>query len=204
MTTIGYAAMLEQFHPTDLLDYCAAGRGRRLRRRVHGQRALPSVDAAAGPERVRLGLSWARSAQRTTLRVRDRRHAARLPLSPGGHRPGRRDAGGACTRAGSTSASARARRSTSTSSAAYWPEVADPQLDDVRGDRGHQQALHAARSSSTRASTSRSRAPSSTRCPSNAAADLRRHGRPDQRRDAPASSPTASSPSARPTRRSRC
>jgi len=24
MTKIGYAAMLEQFHPTDLLDYCAA------------------------------------------------------------------------------------------------------------------------------------------------------------------------------------
>jgi hypothetical protein len=24
MTTIGYAAMLEQFHPTELLDYCAA------------------------------------------------------------------------------------------------------------------------------------------------------------------------------------
>ena len=24
MTTIGYAAMMEQFHPTDLLDYCAA------------------------------------------------------------------------------------------------------------------------------------------------------------------------------------
>ena len=23
MTTIGYAAMLEQFHPTDLLDWCA-------------------------------------------------------------------------------------------------------------------------------------------------------------------------------------
>ena len=24
MTKIGYAAMLEQFHPTELLDYCAA------------------------------------------------------------------------------------------------------------------------------------------------------------------------------------
>jgi coenzyme F420-dependent glucose-6-phosphate dehydrogenase len=27
MTKIGYAAMLEQFHPTDLLDYCAAAEG---------------------------------------------------------------------------------------------------------------------------------------------------------------------------------
>ena len=33
-----------------------AGRGGRLRGRLHGQRALPSVDAAAGPERVRLGV----------------------------------------------------------------------------------------------------------------------------------------------------
>ena len=41
MTTIGYAAMLEQFHPTDLLDWCAAGRGGRFRGRLHGQRALP-------------------------------------------------------------------------------------------------------------------------------------------------------------------
>ena len=27
MTKIGYAAMLEQFHPTDLLDWCAAAEG---------------------------------------------------------------------------------------------------------------------------------------------------------------------------------
>ena len=56
MTTIGYAAMLEQFHPTELLDWCAQAEARRLRGRVHGQRALPPVDAAAGPERVRVGV----------------------------------------------------------------------------------------------------------------------------------------------------
>ena len=27
MTTIGYAAMMEQFHPTDLLDWCAQAEG---------------------------------------------------------------------------------------------------------------------------------------------------------------------------------
>ena len=60
MTQIGYAAMLEQFHPTELLDWCAAGGGGRLLGRLHGQRALPPMDAAAGPERLCVEPSWAR------------------------------------------------------------------------------------------------------------------------------------------------
>ena len=86
MTTIGYAAMLEQFHPTEPAGLVRPGRGRRLRGRLHGQRALPPMDAAAGPERVRVGLPGrARAAHEP--QVRDRGHLPRLPLPPGGDRP---------------------------------------------------------------------------------------------------------------------
>ena len=96
------------------------GRGRRLRRRVHGQRALPSVDAAAGPERLRLVVhGGARDADDAA--VRDRRDLPRLPLPPGGDRPRGGDARGDVPGPVLARASAPARRSTSTSSAASGP-----------------------------------------------------------------------------------
>ena len=60
---IGYAAMLEQFHPTELVELCDGRRGRRLLGR-HGRRPPPAVGAAAGPGRVRLGFMTA-AAERT-------------------------------------------------------------------------------------------------------------------------------------------
>ena len=89
----------------------------------------------------------------------------RVPLPPGGHRARGGDARRRCTRAASGSASAPARRSTSTSSAAYWPEIGDPQRDDVRGDRDHQQAVHRqGRQAQGRVLHARERH-ASTRCP---------------------------------------
>ena len=90
MTKIGYAAMMEQFHPTDLLDWCAqaektgfeAGfmvsstsiRGRRSRARA----GSPGLHGCPRPADV--------------VAVRDRRDLSGLPLPPGRHRPRRRDA----------------------------------------------------------------------------------------------------------------
>ena len=113
MTTIGYAAMIEQFHPTDLLDWCAQAEDGRLRGRVHGLRALPPVDAAAGPERVRL-VVHGRARPADVAALRDRRHVSGLPLSPGGHRPrggdARRDVPGpVLPRAGRRRGAQRAR-----------------------------------------------------------------------------------------------
>ena len=50
---VGYAAMLEQFGPREVVDYCAAAEAAGLLRR-HGGRPLPAVGAAAGPGAVRL------------------------------------------------------------------------------------------------------------------------------------------------------
>ena len=65
MTTIGYAAMLEQFHPSDLLDWCAQAEGAgfdagfmvsehfhpwtrsRASRRSHGRSWVPSAPPPA-------------------------------------------------------------------------------------------------------------------------------------------------------------
>ena len=165
MTKIGYAAMLEQFHPTDLLDWCAAGRGRRLQRRLHGQRALPSVDAAAGPERVRVVVHGRPRARATSLPFGTAVTCPGLPLPPGGHRPRGGDARGHVP--GPLLARPRCRRGAQR--ARHRRRLAGdrhPQRDDVRVDRDHQQAVQRRTSSSTWASTSRSRAPSSTPAPS--------------------------------------
>ena len=183
MTKIGYAAMLEQFHPTDLLDWCAAGRGGRLRGRVHGQRALPSVDAAAGPERLRLGLHG-----------RARRSGPALPFGTAVTCPGFRYHPAVIAHAAATLGRhvpgpllARPGRRRGAQRARHRRRLARdrrPQRDDVRGDRDHQQALqrqgrqaqgralharerqalHAARSSRCR-STSRPPARSTPRRP---------------------------------------
>ena len=67
MAKIGYAAMLEQFHPTDLLDWCARAEAAGFDRRLHGLRALPPVD----PEQGQAAFAWSfmgALGQRTSLR----------------------------------------------------------------------------------------------------------------------------------------
>ena len=86
----------------------------------------------------------------------------------------------------------------------YWPETPEriarmfEAIEIIR-----KLFTAAARTSSTTASTSSSRRPGSGRCPTAAAADLHRDGRPGHRQEDRACTPTASSPSARPRRRSR-
>ena len=187
MTKIGYAAMLEQFHPTDLLDYCAAAEDAGFAAGLHGQRALPSVDAAAGPERVRL-VVHGRARDADHAAVRDGGDVPRLPLPPGRDRPRRGDARGDVP--GPLLAGARRRRGAQR--ARHRRRVAGgqrPQRDDVRGDRDHQQAVHRQRRQAPRRRTSSSRARSSTRA-------RRRRSRSTSRRpgrstpSGPASSPT--------------
>ena len=71
--TVGYAAMLEQFHPTEVLELAAHAETARLLRR-HGRRPLPAVDPAAGPGILRL--------ERAERARRDARPATSAPASP--------------------------------------------------------------------------------------------------------------------------
>ena len=54
MTTIGYAAMLEQFHPTDLLDWCAQAEGAGFEAGFMVSEHFHPWTPTAGPERLRL------------------------------------------------------------------------------------------------------------------------------------------------------
>ena len=163
MTKIGYAAMLEQFHPTDLLDWCAAAEaagfdaGFMVSEHFHPWTPQQGQSAFAWSFMGALG-------QRTSLPLRDRRDVPRVPLPPGGDRPRGGDARGDVP--GPVLARARCRRGAQR--ARHRRRVAGdrrPQLDDVRGRSRSSTSCSPARSSGTRASTSRSRAPGSTRAP---------------------------------------
>ena len=56
MTKIGYAAMLEQFHPTDLLDWCAQAEAAGFTAGFMVSEHFHPWTPGAGPERLRLGL----------------------------------------------------------------------------------------------------------------------------------------------------
>ncbi len=68
------------------------GRGSGVQRRLHGQRAFPSVDTPAGPVLVRM-VVHGRPGDRDQPPVRDRGDLPRVPVSPGRHRPRRSHAG---------------------------------------------------------------------------------------------------------------
>ena len=138
MTKIGYACMLEQFHPTDLLDWAkraeAAGFDAGFRSASTSTRGRRS--RANRPSR---GASWAPSAS-DQLPLRNRRHLPGVPLPPCGHRPRRRDAGRDVPRP----LLARPWRRRGAQRARHRRRVAGgghPFRDDVRGHRGHQQAV---------------------------------------------------------------
>ena len=156
--------MLEQFGPQEVVGYCVARRAGRLHGR-HGRRPLPAVGPPAGQGRVRLERAD-RDRRADDRRRRPGRHLPELPDAPGDRRPGRRPPSPRCTPAGTGWASAAARRSTSTSSAATGPRRPSGSTGCSRRSRSSRScSAAAARTSSTTASTSSSRRPASGRCP---------------------------------------
>ena len=116
-----------------------AGRGRRIRRGLPGQRALPSLDAAAGAVGLRV-VVHGRPRTAHEASVRHRRHLPWLPLPPRRDRP----RGGDPRRDVSRALLARPRGRRGAERARDRRRVAGgrhPLGDDVRGDRGHHQAL---------------------------------------------------------------
>ena len=116
------------------------GGGQWVRRRLHGQRTLPSVDPAAGPECLRLVIHG-RARPANEPAVRDGRDVSRLQVSPGGHRACGGDARGDVSRP--LLPWPRCRRGAERTR--HRRRVArdrHPQRDDVRVDRDHQQAVH--------------------------------------------------------------
>ncbi len=180
MGTIGYAAMFEQFHPNDLLRWSRkaedAGFGAH-----HGLRPLPSLGAAAGPGWIRLGVAGRARRADALGQIRHWRDGSRVPLPSGdsgaGLRYARSDVSGPLL--------PRHRRGRGAQRAHRRPILAggaDPLANPRRGYRGHSQALHAARSSSTRASTSRWSRAEALHHARDAAADLYRLIGSDQQR----------------------
>ena len=159
---IGYAAMLEQFGPQEVVGYSARGRGGRLRRR-HGGRPLPAVGPPAGPGRVRLERAD-RDRRADHGRPRAGRHLPVVPDAPGDRRPGLRDPGGDVPRPALARARARARRSTSTSWAATGRRRPSGSPGCSRRSRSSASCSRA-RTSSTTARSSRWRRPGCGRCP---------------------------------------
>ena len=174
-----------RLHARAVPPYRAARLGRaggsgRLRRRLPGQRALPPVDPAAGPVRIRVVLHG-RARPAHDAAVRHRGHVPRLPLPPGGDRPRRRDAGRHVPRP----LLARPRRGRGAQRARHRRRVAGgrrAQPDDVRVDRDHQQALQRqGRQARRRLLHARVRPP--LHAPRGAGPDLRRHRRAGERQE---------------------
>ena len=201
MTKIGYACMLEQFHPTDLLDWAepaeAAGFDAGFQVSEHFHPWTPQQGQSA--------FAWslhgrARAAHDAALR--HRRDLPRLPLPPRGDRARGGDAGRHVPRP----LLARPRRGRGAERARHRRRVAGgrhPQGDDVRVDRDHRQAVQR-QGRQARRRVLHARVGPPLHAPRAAGADLRRHRRTGEREAHRPSTPTGSSPSARPTRRSRC
>ena len=163
---IGYAAMLEQFGPSEVARPVRPRRGGRLLRR-HGRRPLPAVGARS---RAQASFVWkvlTAAGERTHGRPRPGRDLPVVPHAPGDRRAGRGDAGRdvpgpalARPRVGRGAQRARRRRLLARGAGADQPHV--------RGHRDHRQALHAARTSSTTAGSSRWRRAGCGRCPRSA------------------------------------
>ncbi len=120
---------------------------------------------------------------RTIAPVRDRRHVPGLPLSPGGHRPCRGDAGRdvpgpVLAGPGGGRGAQRARRRRRVAGGRH------PQRDDVRVHRDHQQAVHGqGRQAQGRALHARERQALHDPARGPAGPGLRRHGRTGQRQE---------------------
>ena len=135
---IGYAAMLEQFHPTEVLELAASAEATRLLRR-HGRRPLPALDPATGSGLLRLERPF-RPRPDDDRRPRHRRHRTHVPHASRDGRPGIRDP----RRDVSRTALARPRQRRGAERArrrrllARRPRAHQPH---VRGRRHHQEAV---------------------------------------------------------------
>ena len=177
MTKIGYAAMLEQFHPTDLLDYCAAAEeagfeaGFMVSEHFHpwtpqqGESAFAWAFMGALGQRTSLPFGTAVTCPGFRYHPAVIAHAAATlgAMYPGPVLPG----------AGGRRSAQRARHRRRV---ARGP---DPQRDDVRGHRGHQQAVHR-RGRPARRQVLHPRARQALHPARDAGADLRRDRRPGQ------------------------
>ena len=136
--TVGYAAMLEQFHPTEVVALSVHAEAARVLRR-HGGRPLPAVGAGAGAGGVRLERAD-RARRAHDGRHRPRRHRADVPLAPRDGRAGvgdaRRDVPGpALAGSGLGRGAQRAHRRQ------LLARGARADQPHVRGHRHHQEAV---------------------------------------------------------------
>ena len=136
--TIGYAAMLEQFHPTEAVALTALAEEHGFSGCMAADHFQPWVPAA-GPGVVRVERADRRR-RAHPRRHGPRRHLPVVPVPPGDGGPGRRDARGdvprphlAGRRRGRGPQRARDRRLLARGRRALGPHV--------RGDRDHQEAL---------------------------------------------------------------
>ena len=142
MTKIGYAAMMEQFHPNDLVEWCAQAEEAGFEAGFMVSSISIPVTPGAGSEWLRWAFMGALG-QRTSLRFGTavtcpgfRYHPAVIAHAAatlGAMYPGRFYLG-----LGAGRGAQRARHR------AGLAGGADPQRDDVRGHRGHLEAVHRA------------------------------------------------------------
>ena len=193
---IGYAAMLEQFGPQEVVEYCRTRRAAGFSGVMaadHFQPWVPQQGHAAFVWNVMTAIG-----ERTKGDVGPGVTCPTFRMHPGDRGPGRGNARGRCTPAGL--ARPRLRRGAQRAHR-RWLLARDARADrpDVRGDRDHQEAVRRARQGrqARRASSSSSSRRACGRCPTPAAADLHRdrrprdgqedrhvRGRPDHRRGA--------------------
>ena len=136
--TVGYAAMLEQFHPTEVVELSAYAETKGFSGVMAADHFQPWV-----PQQGQSAFVWnvlAALGERTKGDLGPGRHGADVPLASGDGRPGvgdaRRDVSGtplARPRVGRSAQRAHHRRVLAGSARAHQP--------DVRGHRRHQEAV---------------------------------------------------------------
>ena len=162
MGFVGYAAMFEQFHPTDLLRWSRQAEDRGFGGIMASDHFQPWT-RSAGTGRFRLGMDGRARRDDEPRPLRHRRDGARLPLSPGDPGAGLGDAGGDVSRS-LLPGHRRGRGAQRTHRRRVLARGARSAARSCwRASRSSRSFSPASRSS-TRARTSRWRARSSTRC----------------------------------------
>ena len=191
--------MLEQFHPTELIDYCVAAEEAGFSGVMAADHLQPWV-----PQQGQAAFVWAFMAAVGGTHQGRRRPGRDLPVVPhssGGHRPGRGDAGGhvpgsLLARPGVGRGAQRARRR------AVLAGGARADQPDVRGDRDLQPPVHRQRRQARRSLLQDGDGPALDAA-RDAAADSTSRPPDPSPPSAPVRRRTGSSPSARPRARSR-
>ena len=178
--------MLEQFHPTEVVELTRAGRGSTASPACMAADHFQPWVPAAGPGRRSSGRAGRRSASAPRATSGPGVTCPSFRLAPGDGRPGRGDARGDVPGPLLARARRRARRSTSTSSAATGPRRRErinrmfeaieiiKKLFAASRRQGRQARGHVLQDGDR---------PGCGRMPEVAAADLRRHRRADHRQE---------------------